>query len=54
MNAENLTCFDSFRVEHIPKQIRKFIGNKNIAINILCVDAFVLDLLISCEKVEVY
>ena len=54
VNAENLTCFDSFRVEHIPKQIRKFNGNKNIAINILCVDAFVLDLLISCEKVEVY
>ena len=23
--------FDSFRVEHIPKEIIKFIGNKNIA-----------------------
>ena len=25
--------FDSFRVEHIPKQIKKFIGNKNIITN---------------------
>ena len=29
MNAENVTYFDSFRVEYIPKEIRKFIGNKN-------------------------
>ena len=34
MNAENVTCFDSFSVWHIPKRIRKFIGNKNITINI--------------------
>ena len=30
----NVTCFDSFGVEHIPKEIKKFIGNKNIKINI--------------------
>ena len=24
--------FDSFRVEHIPKEIKKFMGNKNIII----------------------
>ena len=30
VNAENITYFDSFGVEHIPKEIRKFIGNKNI------------------------
>ena len=30
VNAENVTYFDSFGVEHIPKEIRKFIGNKNI------------------------
>ena len=27
MNAVNVTYFDSFGVEHIPKEIRKFIGN---------------------------
>ena len=30
MNAENVTYFDSFGVEHILKEIRKFTGNKNI------------------------
>ena len=24
----DVTCFDSFRVEHIPKEIRTFINNK--------------------------
>ena len=27
-------CFDSFGVEHIPKEIKKFIGSKNIIKNI--------------------
>ena len=27
VNAKNVTYFDSFRVEQIPKEIRKFIGN---------------------------
>ena len=30
MNAENVTYSDSFVVEHIPKEIRKFIRNKNV------------------------
>ena len=34
MNAENVTYFDSFGVEHIPKEFRKFIRNKNIIANI--------------------
>ena len=34
VNAENVTYFDSFGVEHIPKEIRKFIGSKNIITNI--------------------
>ena len=34
VNAKNVTYFDSFIVEHIPKQIRKFIRNKNIITNI--------------------
>ena len=32
--------FDTFGVEHIPKKIRKFIGNKNIITNIYRIQAF--------------
>ena len=28
----NVTYYDSFGVEHIPKEMKKFIGNKNINI----------------------
>ena len=28
VNAENITYFDSLGFEHIPKEIRKFIGKK--------------------------
>ena len=34
MNAENVSYLDSFGVEHIPREIRKIIGNKNIITNI--------------------
>ena len=34
VNAENVTYFDSFEVEFILKEIRKFIGNKYITTNI--------------------
>ena len=36
----DVTYFDSFGVEHIPKEIRTFIGNKNIKTNIFGVQAF--------------
>ena len=29
VNDNNVTYFDSFGVEQIPKEIKKFIGNKN-------------------------
>ena len=32
--------FDSFGVEHIPKEIEKFIGNKNIITNICRIQAY--------------
>ena len=38
--AENATYFDNFGVKHIPKGIRKFIGNKNIPTNIYKIEAF--------------
>ena len=28
VNGNNIICFDSFGVGHIPKEIKKFIGNK--------------------------
>ena len=34
VNAKTVAYFDSFRVEHIPKEITKFINNKNIIANI--------------------
>ena len=27
VNVKHIACFDSFRVEHIPKEMKKFIGN---------------------------
>ena len=40
MNAENESYFDSFGVENIPNEIRKFIGNKNITTNIYRTQAY--------------
>ena len=34
VNCNNVTYFDSFGVEHNPKEIKKFIENKNITTNI--------------------
>ena len=33
-NRNEIVYFDSFGVEHIPEEIKKFIGNKNIKTNI--------------------
>ena len=40
VNAKNVTYFDSFGVEHIPKEIRKFIGNWNTITNIYRIQAY--------------
>ena len=40
VNAKIVTYFDSFGVEHIPKEIRKFIGNKNITTNIYRIQVY--------------
>ena len=34
-----ITYFDNFRIEHIPKEIEIFIGNKNINTNIFRIQA---------------
>ena len=38
-NRNEIVYFDSFGVEHIPEEIKKFIGNKNIKANIYRVQA---------------
>ena len=40
VNNKTVTYFDSFGVEHIPKEIMKFIGNKNIITNIFRTQAY--------------
>ena len=35
----DVTYFDSFGVEHMPKEIKKFINNKNIKTNIFRIQA---------------
>ena len=34
VNGDNVINFDSFRVEYIPKEIKKSVGSKNIIANI--------------------
>ena len=36
----NVTYFNSFGVEHIPKEIKTFINNKNIKTNIFRIQAY--------------
>ena len=36
----NITYFDSFTIEHIPKEIKKFISNKNIITNIFRIQGY--------------
>ena len=38
--SNNVTYFDSFGVEHIPKDIKTFIRNKNIKTNIFRIQAY--------------
>ena len=39
-NDSNIIYFDSFGVEHIPKESKKFIGNKDVTTNIYRVQAY--------------
>ena len=40
LNANNIVYFESFGVEHIPKENKKFIGTKNIISNIYRIQAY--------------
>ena len=39
VKENEITYFDSFGVEHVPKEIKKFIGHKNIETNIFRIQA---------------
>ena len=39
VNGDNVTHFNSFGVEYIPKQIKQFIGNINIKTNVYRIQA---------------
>ena len=40
VNNNNITYFDSFGEEHIPKEIKAFIKNRNIKTNIFRIQAY--------------
>ena len=40
VNAKNVIYFDSFGVEHIPKEIKKSIANKNVITNIYRIQTY--------------
>ena len=40
VNGDNVINFDSFRVEYIPKEIKKSVGSKNIIANIYKIQAY--------------
>ena len=40
MNVNNIIYFDSFLVEHIPKEIKNLIGDKNTIKNIYRIEAY--------------
>ena len=40
INDNNVTYFDSFGVEHIPKEIEKFIASKNVLRNICRIQVY--------------
>ena len=40
VNNTNVTFFDNFGVEHIPKEIIKFVENRNIKTNIFMIQAY--------------
>ena len=46
VNDNNLIYFDNFGVEHIPKEIKKLTGDRNITINIYRMQAYDLTM---CE-----
>ena len=38
-NKNEIVCFNSFGVEHVPEEIEKFLGNRNLVANIFRIQA---------------
>ena len=61
VKSNKVIYFDSYGVEHIPKEVKKFIGNREIKANIFRLQAydsimcgyFCIELLILCLMVKV-
>ena len=41
ITGDKVTYFDSFEVDYIPKEISKFIANKNVRSNIYAIHAYI-------------
>ena len=54
VNGNSIIYFDSFGVEHIPKETKKFIGNKNIITNINRTQAYVIDFMLKDKSLLDY
>ena len=54
VNGNNVTYFDSFGVEHIPKEIRKIIDNKNILTKIFEIQEYNLQMYIFLNLILLY
>ena len=52
LHVNNVTYFDRFGVEHIPKEIKAFISNKNIKTNIFRIQAY--DMCVRFKKIKIY
>ena len=39
VNGDNVTYFDSFEIERIPKEIRELVGHKSVTTNIYRIQA---------------
>ena len=52
VNNKTVTYFDSFGIEHIPKEVKKFISNRNIITNIYRIQNY--DSIMSGYRLYVY
>lgn len=62
VNSSSVTYFDGFGVEYMPKEIKTFIGNRDLTANMfriqaydsIVLDVFALNLLMLCFRVKAW
>ena len=52
VNDNNVTYSDSFGPEHVPKEIKKFIGNKTMIANIFRLQGY--DLIANIDRLQAF